>query len=138
MDAPVIEDVVTTARRAQLIISGASLAVGLAGLILSRDVALTASSGEIVFGLGVSFNPLSALVTAGLSGLAVAGALLGNRSLVVAAAAGFGLAAIQVLVQFGSDTNWLGSRGSNLSFDAAAAVGLWSLVWLERQEVSRA
>jgi hypothetical protein len=128
----------TTARRAQLIISSASLAVGLAGLILSRGLALNASSGEIVFGLGVSFNPLGAVATVGLSGLAIAGALLGNRSLVMAAAAGFGLAAIQVLVQFGSDTNWLGSRGSNLSFDAAAAVGLWSLVWLQRQEVSRA
>jgi hypothetical protein len=134
MDGPLTEDVVMPARKGQLTISVASLAVGLAGLIVSRDLSLTASGGEILFGLGVSFNPLGALVTIVLSGLAVAGVLLGNRNLVLVAAAGFVLAAIQVLVQFGGDTNWLGSRGSNLSFDAAAAVGLWSLAWLERQE----
>lgn len=128
----------TQARRAQLIIAGAALTVGMGGLIIARDLPFTASRGEILLGLGVSFNPLGALVTIALSGLALGGALRGRRLAVSIAAWGYALATVQVLVQFGRDTNWLGTRGSNLSFHIALALGLWSLVWLERQNTSGA
>jgi hypothetical protein len=85
-------------------------------------------------GLGVSYNILGALVTIVLGALAVAGAALRNWLLVMVGATGFGLAALQVLLQFGRADNWFGSRGSNLSFCLAAAVGLAALVWLQKTE----
>jgi hypothetical protein len=86
----------------------------------------------------VSFNPLGALALIGLSVVALAGAVLGNRVLVVIAAAGYALTALQVLVQFGRATNWLGSRGSNLSLSLALTIGLLSLEWLKRQDLGQA
>jgi hypothetical protein len=123
---------VTAARRASLVLSGVSLVLGLAGLVVARELAFTAARGEIILGLGVSFNLLGALLTIALSVVAITGALLGNRAVLLAAAGGFAIAAVQVLAQFGRDTNWLGSRGSNLSLFLALAVGLWSLGWLDR------
>jgi hypothetical protein len=124
--------VVTAARRASLVLSGVSLVLGLAGLVVARELAFTAARGEIILGLGVSFNLLGALLTIALSVVAITGALLGNRAVLLSAAGGFAIAAVQVLAQFGRDTNWLGSRGSNLSLFLALAVGLWSLGWLDR------
>jgi hypothetical protein len=124
--------VVTAARRASLVLSGVSLVLGVAGLVVARELAFTAARGEIILGLGVSFNLLGALLTVALSLLAISGALLGNRSVLQSAAGGFAVATVQVLAQFGRDTNWLGTRGSNLSLFLALAVGLWSLAWLDR------
>jgi hypothetical protein len=132
VDASAAEVVVTAARRASLVLSGVSLVLGLAGLVVARELAFTAARGEIILGLGVSFNLLGALLTIALSVVAITGALLGNRAVLLAAAGGFAIAAVQVLAQFGRDTNWLGSRGSNLSLFLALAVGLWSLAWLDR------
>jgi hypothetical protein len=123
---------VTTARRASLVLSGVSLVLGLGGLVVARDLAFTAARGEIILGLGVSFNLLGALLTIALSILAISGALLANRAVLLSAAGGSAVAAVQVLAQFGRDTNWLGTRGSNLSLFLALAVGLWSLAWLDR------
>ena len=122
------------ARRGLLVLSGIALAVGVGGLLAARDLPFTAARGEILLGLGVSFNPLGALITIVLAAAAIWGALVAGRGLVLAAAGGFALAALQVLLQFGRATNWLGSRGSNLSFWLALAVGLLSLVWLQLQE----
>jgi hypothetical protein len=125
---------VSAARRAQLVLAVVSLVIGLGGLVVASGLEFTEARGEILLGLGVSFNPLGALVLAGLSIAALLGALLGNRSAVLLAVVGYGLAGLQVLVQFGRDTNWLGSRGSNLSFALALAIGLLSLEWSKRQE----
>jgi len=124
----------TGARRAQLAISALALAVGLGGLFVARDTSFTQTRGEILNGLGVSFNLLGALVTIALAALALVGATLGIRFLVLLAATGFGLATLQVSLQFGRADNWLGSRGSNLSFCLAVAVGLAALVWLQNRE----
>jgi hypothetical protein len=132
VDAPVGEVVVTAARRASLVLSSVSLVLGVAGLVVARELAFTAARGEIILGLGVSFNLLGALLTIALSLLAITGVLLGNRAILLAAAGGFAVAAVQVLAQFGRDTNWLGTRGSNLSLFLGLAVGLWSLAWLDR------
>jgi hypothetical protein len=128
------EVLMTGGRRAELILSGTAVVVGAGGLLVARDVSFTAARGEILLGLGVSFNPLGALVTIVLAVLALAGAVAGNRVLVLAAAGGFGLATLQVILQFGRADNWLGSRGSNLSFWLALAIGLASLVWLQVRE----
>jgi hypothetical protein len=128
------EVLMTGGRRAELILSGTAVVVGAGGLLVARDVSFTAARGEILLGLGVSFNPLGALVTIVLAVLALAGAVAGNRVLVLAAAGGFGLATLQVILQFGRADNWLGSRGSNLSFSLALAIGLASLVWLQVRE----
>jgi hypothetical protein len=130
--ARVVEVFVTAARRASLVLSGVSLVLGLGGLVVARDLAFTAARGEIVLGLGVSFNLLGALLTVALSIVAISGALLGSNAGLLAAAGGYAVAAVQVVAQFGRDTNWLGTRGSNLSMFLALAVGLWSLVWLDR------
>jgi hypothetical protein len=123
---------VTAARRASLVLSGVSLVLGLGGLVVARELAFTAARGEIILGLGVSFNLLGALLTVALSILAISGALLGSHAVLLAASGGYAVAAVQVVAQFGRDTNWLGTRGSNLSLFLALAVGLWSLVWLDR------
>jgi hypothetical protein len=125
----------TTPRRTQLLLSGISLAVGLGGLVVARDLSFTESQGQILLGLGVSFNPLGALVLLALSALAATGALLGSRSVLLSAATGYALGGLQVMIQFGRDTNWLGTRGSNLSFYLALAIGLLSLVWVEEKDV---
>ena len=122
----------TAARRASLVLSSVSLVLGVAGLVVARELAFTAARGEIILGRGVSFNLWGALLTIALSLLAITGVLLGNRAVVLAAAGGFAVAAVQVLAQFGRDTNWLGTRGSNLSLFLGLAVGLWSLAWLDR------
>jgi hypothetical protein len=127
----------TDARRGQLVISAFALVVGVGGLVVARDTSLTEARGEILFGLGVSFNILGALLTIGLAAVAVTGAAIGNGFFVLVGATGFGLAALQVLVQFGRADNWLGSRGSNLSFCLAVAVGLAALVWLENRQSKR-
>jgi hypothetical protein len=130
--ARIVEVFVTAARRASLVLSGVSLVLGLGGLVVARELAFTADRGEIILGLGVSFNPLGALLTVALSIVAISGALLGSHPVLLAAAGGYAVAAVQVVAQFGRDTNWLGTRGSNLSMCLALAVGLWSLVWLDR------
>jgi hypothetical protein len=135
MGAPDAEGLVTTARRAQLLLAGVSVAVGLGGLIAALDLSFTENEGAILLGLGVSFNPLGALVLVALAALAGVGVLLGLRSVVLIAAAGFALGALQVVIQFGRDTNWLGTRGSNLSFFLACSIGLLSLEWLEQQDL---
>ena len=124
----------TGARRAELIVSAIALVVGLGGLVVARDTSFTEARGEVLLGLGVSFNILGALVTLALAGIGVSGAVLGNQLLVMVAAIGYGIATVQVLLQFGRADNWLGSRGSNLSFWMALAVGLGALAWLQKRE----
>lgn len=58
-----------------------------------------------------------------------------SRSDLLSAAIGYSLGALQVVTPFGRDTNSLETRGSNLSFYLALAIGLLSLVGLEQQDV---
>jgi hypothetical protein len=122
----------TPTRRAELTITAVALAMGVAGVIAARNLPLTAPKGELVLRFGPSFNPLGAAVVIVLSILGLAGAILGRRTLVIASTGGFALVAVQVLLQFGRSTNWLGSRGSNLSFAVGVAAGLGALVLAKR------
>ena len=59
-----------------------------------------------------------------LGALALAGGWLSRPPLVLAAGAGFGLAALLQLLQLGRATNWLDGSGSTFSLLLALAVGL--------------
>jgi hypothetical protein len=119
-------------RRSELVISLVALALGVSGLIVARDLPLTAYRGVLVLRLGPSFNPLGAGVVIALAVLAIGGALLGRRALVLASSGGFALVAVQVLLQFGRTPNWLGTRGSNLALALGMAAGLGAPALAER------
>ena len=119
-------------RRAQAAVAIVALIAGVVSLIVSLGLPLTAPRGGALGGTGITFNLGAALVTV-LGLIALAGALLRRRSLVLAAASGFALIAVQVLLQFGRSTNLLGTRGSSLSFALGAAAGLGALaLWAHR------
>jgi hypothetical protein len=121
------------ARRAEAVMAFVVLALGTAGLVVASNLSFTAPRGDLVLRFGPSFNPLGAVVVIALAALAVAGASSNRQALVLAASGGFALLAIQVLLQFGRATNWLGSRGSNLSLSIAMAAGLAVLALRERR-----
>ena len=111
------------ARRAELWVGGAVAVVGLWGLVLARDVPFTAGRGARIAD-SVEFSPFGAVVTVALAGLALSGAALGHQRVVLAAGVGFLAAAVAVLAVLGTDTNWFGARGSNVSLLLGAGVGL--------------
>jgi hypothetical protein len=125
-------------RRALLVLAALAVVLGVVALIKARDVGFTEANpatvdpGAVLFGTSddlpwgklLQFNPLGALVTLVLGVLALVGAWLRQRWLVIVAAIGFAACAIQVLVQFGRSSNLLGGRGGNLGVFLAFAVGL--------------
>lgn len=120
-------------RRAAIVVAMVALVFGLVGLVVARDLSFTADRGALVGSL-MSFNPLSAVVTIVLCAVTLVGAWLGIRSVVTAAGAGFGLAALVQLVQLGKSSNFLGGRPSTFSFFLGIAVGLLMIgrvVWPE-------
>lgn len=67
----------------------------------------------------------ASLVVFPLLGLvAVVGALRARRSLVIAAGAGYAVAALVQLIQFGHATNWLSGSGSTYAALLSLAIGL--------------
>lgn len=121
-------------RRAQAIVAIVALVAGVVTLIASLGLPLTAPRGSALGGTGITFNLLGAALVSVVGLIALAGALLRRPSLVLAAAAGFALITVQVLLQFGRSTNWLGTRGSSLSFALGAAAGLGALALWGRRE----
>ena len=120
-------------RRAQAVVAIVALIAGLFTLVASLSLPFTAARGGALGGTGITFNLLGAALVSVFGLAALAGALLRRRILVLAAAAGFALIAVQVLLQFGRSTNLLGTRGSSLSFALGAAVGLGALaLWARR------
>jgi hypothetical protein len=111
------------ARRTELWIAGVVAAVGLWGLVLTRDVPFTSDRGARIAD-SVEFSPFGALVTTGLALVAGAGALAGAQRVVLAAGIAFGVAAVAVLLTLGTEANWFGARGSNVSLLLGASVGL--------------
>ncbi|MCC5950951.1 MAG: hypothetical protein JJU45_02530 [Acidimicrobiia bacterium] len=124
----------TPVQRAAVWISGSLGALALVGLWLARDLPFAGPRGAFVGTaayevIGTSYSPLGAGVAIALAGLGVAGALTRRPTLLWLAAGGHALLAVQVVAQFGQSTNWLGSRGSNLSTALIGAVGLATLAW---------
>ena len=97
----------------------AALALGVVGVI-SPAFALTTSSNNnfvLVQGLGLVVFPVLGLV-------AVLGVALAKRLIVILAGAGFALAALVQLAQFGRSPNWLDGNGSTFSLLTALGIGL--------------
>jgi hypothetical protein len=97
----------------------ATLALGTLG-VLAPVFALSTSSNNnfvAVQGLALAVFPVLGLV-------AIVGGLTRRRVVIAVAGAGYALAALVQLVQFGRDTNWLGGSGSTFSLLLALAVGL--------------
>lgn len=129
--------VTSSLRRAEIVLSIVGLAAGIAGLVVAAGLPVTSSRGELVANFGPSFNPLGGVVVTVVAAVGLVGAVTRRPLLVLSAAGGFGLCALQVIVQFGRDTNWLGSRGSNLSLSLALAIGLGALALTERAASGR-
>lgn len=119
------------ARRAELWISGLVAAVGLWGLLLARDITFTGARGARIAD-SVQFSPFGALVTIGLALLAATGAVLGAERVVLLAGLAFGLTAVVVLLVLGTEANWFGARGSNVSMLIGASAGLVVLAVVPR------
>ena len=121
------------ARRAQVVLGGVAVAIGVLGLIVARSTDFAAKQGALLgwkFGeLKVLwFNPLSALLTIALGAAIIAGALLRQR--VLALAGGTGFAVLTVLVALlwrdgrsGWTGGFLGATGGTMGFWAALAIG---------------
>ena len=103
-------------------IGRAALALGAFG-VLSPVFALTTSSNNNF----VLMKPAAIFVLPVLGLLTIVGVLLENRIVIMTAGAGFAVAALLQLVQFGHATNWLGGNGSTFSLLLALGVGLLTL-----------
>jgi len=120
--------------RAVTVLGLVAVAVGVISLVLVSGRNFTAHQGKLVGWAGgeaklLWFNPLSALLTALLGAVAVLAVRLRRPELRWVAAAGFGLMALQVLVQWRyRDGNWtggvLGGTGPNFAFWAMFAIGI--------------
>ncbi|MBA2365130.1 MAG: hypothetical protein H0W36_15610 [Gemmatimonadetes bacterium] len=120
-------------RRAQFAVAIVALIAGVVTLVASLGLPLTSPRGGALGGTGITFNLLGAALVSVLGIVALVGAVLRRRSLVLAAAGGFALIAVQVLLQFGRSANLLGTRGSSLSLALGAAAGLGALgLWGRR------
>jgi TQO small subunit DoxD len=131
------------AKRAQMVLGGVAVVVGVLGLIVARSNDFAAKQGSLLgwkFGeLKVLwFNPLSALLTIALGVVIVAGGVLGQRALALGGAAGF--AALSVLVallwrdgQSGWTGGFLGATGGNMAFWAALAIGTAAVLGVFRR-----
>lgn len=129
-------------RRAELVLAGLGLIVGVSGLVVARNVGFTSADGAILFERGddviwaklLQFSPLGAIVTVALASVALLGAWIRQRALVLAAAAGYAICSLQVIVQFGRSDNVLGVRGGNLALFLALTVGLAALALTDVRE----
>ena len=120
--------------RAVTVLGLVAVVVGAVALALVSGRDFTAHQGKLVGWAGgeaklLWFNPLSALLTAVLGAVALAAVRLGRPQLRLVAAAGFGLMALQVLVQWRYRAgNWtggvLGGTGANFAFWAMLAIGI--------------
>ncbi len=116
-----------------IVVLGSTLALAVYGLVASHTVGFTADRGRVILlrnddwfiGDLVQLNGLGALLYAVVAAVGLAGVWRRSAALIVGAIGGFAVLSLQVLVQFGRDTNWLGSqRGGNLAVCVAAALAV--------------
>lgn len=118
--------------RPVMVLSGVALAMGLIALIASSGAAFAGPEGALLpVQLGF-YSPLGAIMTLALGAIALLGGVSREPVIVVVAGLGFLAAAGLVLVQAGASTNWLGGRGSTMSFFLAVGVGLLVLALASR------
>jgi hypothetical protein len=125
-------------RRTTITLGIVAILVGLIGFYLARDLAFDSGKGaETLFPgyelRGMTYNRLSALLVLAF-GLVGLGAGLARRIVFAAAAAiGFVIMAVQVLVQWrdGVD-NVLAATGANLAFSLTMAFGFGAVALFSR------
>lgn len=110
----------------------AALALGLAALFSSLFWLSTGGPEPINL---VHVRGVALVVILVLGAIAVLGALLHRRAIVIVAGAGFVVAAVLQLLQFGRETNWLGGDGSTLALMGGLGLGLLA-VGLAAREAS--
>jgi hypothetical protein len=115
-----------TGRRRRIVafVGGVTTALGIAGFVAAGHVAFDDRRGWPLWHI-LHFNRLGAAVTIGL--LALAAAIAGSRTLLVAVGIGFALCWVATLLFTGGADNVLGGRGDTLSFFLASALGLLTL-----------
>lgn len=124
------------ARRAEMVLSVIALAIGIAGLWYARDLGFSEPEGAFVFPMTddffwarlAQFNPLSALVTIAIAGIALSGAATRQRAVVLGAATLSLIGAVVMLIDLGRAEPLLGGRGGNVSMLLALGLGLTLLV----------
>jgi hypothetical protein len=127
----------TSVARAQLTIAVIGLVAGILGLVHGSGGFADHHGHDIGYASLelhlMSYNRIGGLVTAALSALAIVGAVNRRSPLVIAAAAGFGLFALQTLVGFRAidGNNITGANGATLSFCFMMTIGLATLVWAD-------
>lgn len=107
----------------------ATTVLGIAGVVAVVFWPLNGDPWEFV-----KIGPAAAVVTVILGGVAVAGGRLGRSALALAAGAGFVLAALLQLAQFGRGTNWVGGNGSTFSYFLGLGVGLLAVAAVRRTD----
>jgi hypothetical protein len=97
----------------------AAVTLGAAGVLAAVFVLTDGDPWQLV-----RIRAVAAILTTVLGGMAIAGGLAGRAALVLAAGAGYLIAALLQLAQFGRDTNWVGGSGSTVSYFLGLGVGL--------------
>jgi hypothetical protein len=132
------EDVVTNLARAQVTLAVVGIVVGVLGLARASGGFAEHTGRDIGYGALelhlMSYNRLGALITLALSIVALLGPLSRRSVLVVVAAVGFAVFALQVIIGFREiqGGNFTGGNGATLSFCLMMAIGLGVLAWAER------
>jgi hypothetical protein len=119
-------------RRAEQILAVTIVAVGLAGLVVSRDVDSTAPKGaflldvpgDYIWGRQLAFNPLGALLMLGMGVLALGAVSTGRRPVVLSAAGAAVALAVVTTFDLTQSNPALGSRAGNVALLLALGVGL--------------
>lgn len=124
--------------RTQVVLGLTGVAFGALGFVLAADLAFQADAGASIGWPDyeirlMSYNRLAALITVILALVGLGGGLARRPVLGWIPTFGFGLLALQVLVQWRPGaTNLLGSQGSNLAFALFLAMGFGSSALLSR------
>jgi len=115
--------------RTQLTVGVVAVIVGLLGYWVSRDAAFSAGPGAIIFEdvelRTTSYNRLGALLTIGFGAMGIVAGTTRMAMLGLIGGVGFGLLALQPLLQWRSGTeNLLAASGRNIGWSLAMALGL--------------
>ena len=114
------------AHRQQLVWGLVGVLGGIFGVLISHKLSFTSPHGKEV-GFGhyelhfMTYNPLGAIVAIVLSAIGVLAGILRKPLLAWITSAGFGVVALQTLIQWrsGPSSNVLGSGGATLAFSMA-------------------
>ena len=113
-------------RRAARVLGALGLLGGVVGMIAASGEGLTAPVG-VRLGAFFHLNLLGAIVSAVLGTVALAGAALGDRRVVLTASVLWLAAAVLTVVQSGREPNWLGGTAATLAFFLGVGGGLLAL-----------